>query len=146
MSSENKKSFWRWPFGTEKTLPKVEKVKEIEILYVDSVARVDNNIEIRLSCPACQKHYDITDRLPKILPDCFHVFCKKCILNRLTVNFIETEEIFFHCFSCETVYRNIKTSELKTEHGSLIIEPLNFADLRRPSASEVGLQLANSSQ
>ena len=66
-------------------------------------------------CCACGNLFDKKHYIPKILFDCFHVVCVKCIKNYW---YLESSDAFFYysfdCPICYTKYRNIDIKKLKT--------------------------------
>jgi hypothetical protein len=63
-------------------------------------------MNIKLQCVSCDKDFNNTDRLPKMLPTCGHTICQKCLYTygNSSKNFIcfidgMVLKIFFHFFT-----------------------------------------------
>lgn len=117
------KSVSKWAFVRKRRGEKIDKSQELQLPAVGHVQ------EIKKICPQCNEVYNDINRVPKILFDCFHVFCKKCIIRRRKKNYNETGKIFFNCFICDTLYRDLEVCDLKTEYGCILTRPSPWVEV-----------------
>jgi hypothetical protein len=54
----------------------------------------------REKCPQCKEKYNMNDSLPRILPQCGHCFCTKCVTSLITDSFIV-------CPECESILTDV---------------------------------------
>lgn len=128
MSARQEKSSFLTRF-----LPPWAKTDKIEIPRpLQEKEKVEKLQEVKKTCPWCSQYYNDNLHLPKILPDCLHVFCSECIISRQKSNYESTGKIYFDCFICQRmIYRNLDVLALSTDFMSITTRPSVMDEILR---------------